>query len=358
MKEKLGSSQARLREKEVCKVAVITAVGILTAWSGFVVAATMATIPNPPATLLPGETIPIEVRFTRTGDVAEKRVIVRLDLHSAATGEKVAGSFADNNRNGYTGNTGQVTCYVKAPHNASGSYYFKATVSPWSLNRAVLAQYKSYPTDGTFTYKWDGGYGVTRDIFYKDTLICPSNYDNTCYCSGLAFETFIFASNQYNAQYGHSQIGAMATAPNMQSFRRLWYGTTAIDRDKLAAYALPQWDAGIEITDWEEAQEGDFVQLWRNSGSGHNPVFVNWVRDQTNTITGVHYWGTQSTSDGIGYNTEFFGTAGSRLDRNRFYLGRARKPRDQADYEWELATTSTANRPTAVGTGVEDWLQY
>jgi hypothetical protein len=121
--------------------------------------------------------------------------------------------------------------------------------------------------------------------------------------------------------------------------------------------ALPEWGAGREITDFEEAQEGDFVQLWRWSGSGHNPVFVNWVRNTSGQITGVRYWGSQSSTNGIGYQTESFGTT-SGMNRNRFYIGRASKPRDQADYDWALGSATTEGTPSTVYSAVEGWRGY
>jgi hypothetical protein len=129
------------------------------------------------------------------------------------------------------------------------------------------------------------------------------------------------------------------------------------DAEKLAVRAIPQYGAGVEITDFEEAQEGDIVQFWRHSGSGHNPVFVNWVRNASNQITGVRYWATQTSTNGIGYLTESFG-ATSGLNSARFYIARAVKPRDQADYDWALGSADSQASPTAVTSGIAEWNRY
>ncbi len=320
--------------------------------------AASVSILNPPQTLNPGASAVINTSFVKSPAESERRVVIRVDLHDADTDEKVSGGISDNGGAGYTVSSAQVGCTVPVPANASGQYYFKATVAPWSLNRAVVAQYKSYPTDGTYPYSWDigrsGDYGVTREVRYLGSVICPDYPGNTTYCSGVAFETFVFAFNNYNGSYAHPYIGNILNSQNMGTFRRLWYGNT--DGEKLAARAIPEWGAGREITDIEEAQEGDFIQLWRHSGSGHNPLFVSWVRNSSNQITGVRYWGSQG-SIGISFRTEYFGTT-SGINPARFYIGRAAKPRDQADYDWALGQSDTKLTPSAVNSGVELWPWY
>ncbi len=326
-------------------------------------------IHNAPAYFSPGQAVTINTQFSKTAGEPEKRVVIRVDLHDSDTNAKVTGGVADNGGAGYTDGNAVVPCTITIPAGASGSYYFKATVAPWSLNRAVLQQYKSYPTDGTFDYLWGnrrGDYGVTQNVAYLGEIICPVYAGNpgdpiTTYCSGVAFETAVLALNTYNATYGHPRIGNIQTAANMRSFRLRWYGVT--DADKLAARAIPEWGAGREITDFEEAQDGDFIQLWRqpygaNLPSGHNPLFVNWVRDSSSQITGARYWGSQGSTDGIGYNTETFGTGSGRLNVDRFYIGRLSKPRDQADYDWALGQADTQGTPSTVGSSVDDWLYY
>lgn len=324
--------------------------------TGIAVAGATVTVINRPDGLTPGGEAAVSFRIAKSADEPEKRIVVRVDLHDADTDAKVSESILDNAGQGYKGSEINLAAKVPVPADAAGSYYFKITASPWSLNRAIVARMKSYPTDGTFRYKWEGGYGVTQDVPYKGTVIAPSSNDNTCYCSGLAFELFVLTWNDYNAQYGHSQIGDIPNASTMQAFRRVWYGNFP-ETEKLATRAIPEWGAGVEITDWEEAQEGDFVQLWRHSGSGHNPVFVNWVRNSQNQITGVNYWGTQGSTNGIGIARENFG-ATRNMNRNRFYLARSAKPRDQADYDWALGQATTKGQPSMVNSSVGNWTIY
>ncbi len=321
-------------------------------------AATVA-IFSPPAVITPGQVAQVNVQFSKSAGEPEKRFVVRVDLHDADTDEKVSGGIQDNSKAGFTGNTGNVFCAVPVPANASGAYYFKAWVAPWSLNKAIVAHYKTYPTDGTFTYLWGGGgYGVTQNVYYRGSLICPKPSGNTTYCSGLAFEACIIPFNAYNAIYGHQYIGNITNYTQMENFRKIWYGVTIPGAElKLAADAIPMWGAGREITDFEEAQEGDFIQLWRHSGSGHNPMFVSWRRNSSGTITGVNYWGSQGSSNGIGYSGENFGTT-SGMDRNKFYIGRVAKRRDQADSAGALGSIDTSANLRVVPSTVGVWLEY
>ncbi|MBX7244987.1 MAG: hypothetical protein K1X53_05785 [Candidatus Sumerlaeaceae bacterium] len=325
------------------------------ALAGVSTAATV-TITGVPGSAAPSQSLSVNVNFTKTGSDKEQRLVFILELRQVGSNATLAKWTLDNSNAGYKGASGTIPFSVTIPSNTTGQVYFAAWASPWSVNRATVARYKAYPTNGTFTYLWSGGgYGVTQNLYYLSTLVAPKPSGNTTYCSGLAFDAFITAWKDYNTSYSHTLIGPISTATQMEAFRKIWYGVT--DAEKLAARAIPDYSVGVEITDWEEAQEGDFVQLWRHSGSGHNPLFVSWIRNGSGTITGVNYWGSQGSTNGIGYNSESFGVS-SGIDPARFYLGRPRKPRDQADYDWALGTGNTSASPTSITASVGDWRDY
>ena len=304
-----------------------------------------------PAQADPGGEVAVTLDYTRDGTEEEQRLVFFLQAHRASDGKLLHKEISDNNGNGYPADSGQFDLVYTTPDEPGTDIYFEGWAVPWSVNRALMERLESYPTDGTFTYLWGGGgYGVTQDVYYLGSLICPKPSGDTTYCSGLAFETFVLGWEDYNTEYGHPDIWGMS-ASDMQDFRLVWYGVT--DAEKLAARAIPEYGLGIEITDWEELQPGDSIQFWRNSGSGHNPIFIDWVRNASGEITGVYYWGSQSSTNGIGYRSESFnGFYG--IDPDRFYAGRARKPRDQADYDWALASTSTENAPTSIRQAAPD----
>ena len=69
-----------------------------------------------------------------------------------------------------------------------------------------------------------------------------------------------------------------------------------------------------------DARRGDFAQIWRNNGSGHSVVFLDWVRED-GAIVGLRYWSTQPATDGIGERVERFdGERG--VDREQIWLAR------------------------------------
>jgi hypothetical protein len=92
--------------------------------------------------------------------------------------------------------------------------------------------------------------------------------------------------------------------------------------------ALYNYGLGEEVTDFADAQIGDSVQFWRNSGSGHNVLFIDWVYDSDGDITGLEYWSTQGSTDGIGYNIESFGTSGSTINPAYTFIARPAMPWD------------------------------
>ncbi|CAN5279954.1 hypothetical protein BH09SUM1_BH09SUM1_30300 [soil metagenome] len=295
----------------------------------------------------------ITLHYSRPTTESEKRLVLILDVYDNVSNTRLKHYVQEGpTGNGFKDAIADVPFIVTIPDAAGGGVYFKATVSPWSLNRAVVAQYKTYPIDGTFTYLWSGGgYGVTQNIYYRGVRICPKPSGNTTYCSGLAFDCFLSAYNNYNTTYGHTTINNL-TSTQMESFRKIWYGVT--DAEKLAPLAISSYGVGVEITDWEEAQDGDACQLWRWSTSGHNPTFISWRRTQ-GVITGVNYWGSQGSTNGIGYGGENFGTT-SGINPSRFYLARAKKPRDQADYDWAMGQTDTIAAPTLLSTQGGAWV--
>lgn len=302
----------------------------------------------------PGQTLLLELDYQKPASVAEKRLVFVVELRRASDDSLLVSAVNDNQSQGFAAPSGTVAVSLAIPSGAAGAAYLRACAAPWSLNRAVIEQFITYPTDGTHKYAWVSGYGVTQDLYYLGTLIARTNAERSTYCCGLTFEVFLVACNHYNTRQGHARIGSMDAAA-MEKFRRLWYGST--DADKLAVRAITDYSLGIEITDREQAQEGDFVQFWRHSGSGHSVVFIRWVRNTAGAITGVRYWSTQTSTDGIGYQTESFGET-TGMNPARFWIGRLRKPRDAADWEWALGTTDTRPATTQLSPQPSGWMLH
>ena len=72
----------------------------------------------------------------------------------------------------------------------------------------------------------------------------------------------------------------------------------------------------------ENAQEGDFCQLWRTNGSGHSVIFESHIYDG-DSIIGINYRSSQKSTDGIGSSSEHFSDSGKgKVDKDVTYFGR------------------------------------
>src|SRR5208283_4408476 len=116
----------------------------------------------------------------------------------------------------------------------------------------------------------------------------------------------------------HVPIKGLDTT-NFSNFKYHWFCPTL--KSAGPGEALTTYGMGTMVTDWNQAQFGDFVQIWRWNGSGHSMIFVDWVKDSTGTITGLKYWSSQKKTNGIGYNTEYFAET-KGIDRNRTFICR------------------------------------
>jgi hypothetical protein len=238
--------------------------------------------------------------------------------------------------------------------NVSGvnAVYFNAYISPIEFNSYFVQELQSYPTDGTYPYKWTGN-GVTHSIYYKGSLILSDNVaGNWCYCSGITYQIFMDAYEKYNNLWGHSDICGM-TVNQMIDFRREWYGWYSIE---CAIAAIKKYRVGYEIPYQHRDRliPGDDVQLWRASGSGHSVVFINWVYDENNEISGINYWSSQSATKGIGYRTEYFGKEGSLILKDKCFYARKVKPLGPDDWLNRYGDANTAASPTIILPFTED----
>ncbi len=197
-----------------------------------------------------------------------------------------------------------------------------------SFNDVVWSYVLSYPTDGTNGYYWPSGSdwaGTTRDIWYRDTLVAEGDPEGRCYCVGLTWEVYMRAWAEVDASTGgDGTINTMSVA-DLDTFRVDWF-VRELDGPG-PSVAMENYGVGEEITDFSKLLPGDFLQFWRHSGSGHNVMFVDWLVDD-GEVVGIEYWSTQSSTDGVGYNYEYFGSSGSRIDPNLVYGARGWMPAD------------------------------
>lgn len=209
------------------------------------------------------------------------------------------------------------------------------TVEPGSapdasdFNDTLMAWLASYPTDGTHDYYWPDDadwYGTTRDIWYLDTLVAEGDPEGRCYCVGLTWELMMRAFDEVDRETGgDGSLNGMSVS-DLSSFRTDWF-VRDLWGDGVVT-AMESYGLGDEVTDPADLRPGDILQFWRHSGSGHSVVFIDWELDGDGDIIGIRYWSTQGSTDGIGYNEEYFGTSGSTIDPSHFFAARARMPED------------------------------
>jgi len=209
----------------------------------------------------------------------------------------------------------------------------QAIVAKSELNNYVLKVIPAY--EGVkYPYLLNNDYdnynGVTENIIYQGSPIAKANPNGSksSYCVGLTYEVFYKAMQERNKEAGISPENFNnMTIDNMKDFLLTWYaaqGSPKSEGDQLAG-AIVKYGLGTQITRLEDAKAGDFIDFSRKR-SGHTVVFINWLKDGKGNIAGFNYWSTQESTNGIGYNEEYFsdnkGALKGTVNRNQLYIGR------------------------------------
>lgn len=216
-------------------------------------------------------------------------------------------------------------------------------VSEAAFREALLAVLEDYPTDGTHDYHWpkSGGWaGVTRDLDYRGARVADGDPAGRCYCCGLTFELFFRAYESCCAAADQPfEIPGIADVKAVKALRKAWFG--ADGNRRTMQNAIGAAGLGRPIEDFESVRRGDFVQLWRSSGSGHSVVFLDWLREE-GAIVGLRYWSTQKSTQGIGTRTERFARDGNKgVDPAQLYVARVGQP--SGSFSLALQTDAVAD---------------
>lgn len=195
------------------------------------------------------------------------------------------------------------------------------------MNGYAVDILEEYPRDGTHPYSWVNTYtGVTRDLYYKGELIAWDNPNGSksCYCCGLTFEDFFRAMQQLNSDLNLGEDINGMTAADMRYFIHLWFVQSTWGDGP--GIALRYFGLGDNISQFNDVKKGDYVQLWRTTGSGHSVIFINWTTNAAGDTTGIRYWSTQGSTNGINYNTEYFDGYGGTVNPDVTYFSRVFSP--------------------------------
>lgn len=202
--------------------------------------------------------------------------------------------------------------------------------------------------------KWGVYTGVTETLWYQNASYMWNETDpgewvdfggwqaqpyGKSYCSGLTLEIFHRAMKKRDADMGiaeeYENWNGVGTK-GIFIIKKLWnvitirYSDTGqiVTTQPCPAVALEMSGLGRVITlgdesKFEDVQKYDFCDISRTTSSGHSVIFINWVRDPgDNRIIGLRYYSTQTSTNGQGYNVEYFSDEGGSVSKRWFRAGR------------------------------------
>lgn len=191
--------------------------------------------------------------------------------------------------------------------------------------QAIIPTYK-----GHYPYLLNNDYanynGVTENLYYRSRLLArahPSG-NRASHCVGLTFEVFFRAMQERNRKLGldPDDFNGM-NFDELFDFLLIWYVASGSKETNNIELAVEKYGIGMGVSRLEDARPGDFMDINRSNGSGHTVVFQNWIRSSNGCIEGVRYWSTQGSTNGIGFNTEYFDVSGrGNVYFNRVYIAR------------------------------------
>ncbi|MEM1097801.1 MAG: hypothetical protein AAGH92_03320 [Planctomycetota bacterium] len=212
-----------------------------------------------------------------------------------------------------------LACVVGVPATAQG---VEEASAEKTTNAIVLDVIDEMPGGGGYVWK---STGVPHDVVHKDRVVLAQTTAAGTYCSGVTFATVIEAATR-------AGLLDRVSFDRVKQFQRDWYGTHDAAAETQCVYAMKRLRIGRAVRP-ADAKPGDFVQYWREGGSGHSVVFIDWVIDaDSGDPIGLTYWSSQTATDGMGMNVEYFagheGADGKtgRVLPDRLYIGRLNEP--------------------------------
>lgn len=194
------------------------------------------------------------------------------------------------------------------------------------LNKTILETLDTYDRDGSYPYSWKNSYkGVSQDLYYQNCLIANAKKDSSysTFCCGITFEVY-FKSIMKVLGEGKDLNGM--TAKDFEDFIAKWF-VLEVNGDG-PGLALEAYGLGKSIDHMKDVIAGDFVQIWRNNGSGHSVIFIDWLINENADTTGMKYWSTQPSTKGINFNKEYFDSYGGKVDKSVTHYSRAFCPKN------------------------------
>lgn len=200
-----------------------------------------------------------------------------------------------------------------------------------SLNPFVLKVITGYPLDGSYQYhcswtprEYDIYNGVTEDLWYRGMVAAKAYPDGSrcSYCCGFTFEIFVRAMKLRNLQNGldPDDFNGM-TFNDLFNALQLWYIEGSGDSEQRA---ITSYGLGKAVTNFDDAQPGDFLSYSTTPAGGHSVIFLGWLRDDHGKIIGLKYFSSNLSSNGVGYGQAHFSDStknGHGVLRNSVIIG-------------------------------------
>lgn len=191
------------------------------------------------------------------------------------------------------------------------------------MNAEVVQMCLSYPREGKHGYWWPKVAmpfdGATTDVVIDGRVVMRGEPQGRCFCCGLTLETF------YRVLQKQDKQPDCLTSDTADLVKGLWFCRKL--KSPGPEDAMVALGVGEKISSLDKVLPGDFVQIWRPSGSGHSVVFVAWAYDRSGKRVGMHYWSTQPSTDGIGFAAEVFGNQGAVIDLQNTSFARLKSPK-------------------------------
>lgn len=226
-----------------------------------------------------------------------------------------------------------------------------------SLNPYVLKVISGYPLDGTYPYhcawgpwEYDIYNGVTQDMWFKGMVVAKAYPDGSrcSYCCGFTFEVFVRAMKLRNIQKGldEDDFNGM-TFNDLFNALQLWYieGKGDSEERAISGYGL-----GHKVTNLEDARPGDFLSYSTTPPGGHSVIFMGWLRDDNQKITGFKYFSSNlHGTEGVGNGTTHFSDSnanGHGVLRNSLHIGHVGAIKDYVKFDRTQIPHRNAYAPT------------
>ena len=190
----------------------------------------------------------------------------------------------------------------------------------------ILAPIQMPKTDGGFdisnyienqTYRFNDGCGYNLKIrasaindFIETALTeGPEKACMVSMCTTASYTVFLMALEELKSQ---NKLPAHINLEELKSTRSEgWNYFNNMARPDLAMFELgigsgrtlnPSDIESCSTKDWPRG--GDFVQLWRENGSGHSVVFSDYLKNDEGKVVGLCYWSSNLETRGLDHRCE------------------------------------------------------